>query len=205
MLTLLDYLGTFAFAVSGALKGVRKAMDLFGLTVLAVVTAIGGGTLRDVLLEQRPFWLGDANYLLLSLLAVVLVAGLYRRVVGAEKALLWFDAVGLGTFTVIGADKAMSHEVGLAGTVVMACLTGCGGGMIRDLLATDIPVVLQREVYASAGIAGGLLYWFLVQAEVSKMVALPAVVGLVTVVRLLSLHYGWGLPRFAEASDEQAG
>jgi uncharacterized membrane protein YeiH len=202
MLLLLDYLGTFAFAVSGALKGVRKGMDLFGLIVLAVVTAIGGGTLRDVMLEMRPFWLEDANYLLLSLVAVALVVGFYRRVVGGEKVLLWFDAVGLGTFTVIGADKAMSHEVGLAGTVVMACLTGCGGGMIRDVLAADIPVVLQREVYASAGIAGGLLYWLLVTGDISKAIAVPVVMGFVTLLRLLSLHYGFGLPRLKEVTDK---
>jgi uncharacterized membrane protein YeiH len=194
ILLLLDYLGTFAFAISGALKAARKGMDLFGLAVLAIVTAIGGGTLRDVLLSERPFWLTDANYLYLALLATLAVAALYRLVSRYETLLLWFDAVGLGTFTVIGASRAMEGGVGLIGTVFFACLTTIGGGMLRDVLAGDVPVVLKREVYALAAVLGALLYWFLRLGGVPDSVTAPVVMVLVTVLRLLAMHYKLGVP-----------
>jgi uncharacterized membrane protein YeiH len=201
MLVLLDYLGTFAFAVSGALKAVRKHMDPFGLAVLAVVTAIGGGTVRDLLLAQEPFWLTDHNYILLSLLAAGAVLGLYRLVTRLEQGLLWWDAIGLGTFTVIGAQRAMDHHIGFVGTVVLACLTGVGGGMIRDILAADVPVVLRKEVYASAVILGAILFWFLKQWGVRAEIAVPVCMVTVTTIRLVSLHYGFSLPQMGRKRD----
>ncbi|MEN6302734.1 MAG: trimeric intracellular cation channel family protein [Armatimonadia bacterium] len=201
-LIVLDYLGTLAFAISGALKAVRREMDLFGLIVLAVVTAIGGGTVRDVMLGLRPFWFKDANYILLSLIAALLVFTLYRLVSRKETVLLWFDAVGLGAFTVIGASKAMAAGLGLAPTVVLAVLTGVGGGIIRDVLAADVPVVLRKEVYASAGIIGAVVYWLMVQWQTPEWVATTVPMLLVTVVRLLSLHYGIGLPKLTGEEAE---
>ncbi len=194
LLLLFDYLGTFAFAISGALKAARQGMDLFGLAVLAIVTAIGGGTLRDVLLGERPFWLTDANYLYLALLATLAVAALYRLVSRYETLLLWFDAVGLGTFTVIGASRAMGEGVGLMGTVLFACLTAIGGGMLRDVLAGDVPIVLRREIYALAAVLGAFLYWFLLHWPLPNAVAAPLVVVLVTALRLLAIRYALGLP-----------
>jgi len=194
LLLLFDYLGTFALSISGALKAARQGMDLFGLAVLAIVTAIGGGTLRDVLLGERPFWLTDANYLYLALLATLAVAALYRLVSRYETLLLWFDAVGLGTFTVIGASRAMGEGVGLMGTVLFACLTAIGGGMLRDVLAGDVPIVLRREIYALAAVLGAFLYWFLLHWPLPNAVAAPLVVVLVTALRLLAIRYALGLP-----------
>lgn len=193
-LVLLDYLGTFAFAISGALKAVRKEMDLFGLIVLAVVTAIGGGTIRDVMVGQRPFWFANPWYILLALLAAGLVFALYRALSRGETVLLVFDAIGLGAFTVIGASKAMAAGLGLVPTVALACLTGIGGGLIRDVLAQEIPVVLRKEVYASASILGAVIYWLLEQYRVPSHFSMPAAMLIVTAIRLLSLHYGIGLP-----------
>lgn len=195
LLLLLDYMGTFAFAVSGALKAARRGMDIFGLIVLAVVTAIGGGTIRDTMLGEQPFWFSDANYILLSLLAAISVFMLYRLVARAENLLLWFDAVGLGAFTIIGANRAMDAELGLVGTVVLATLTGIGGGIIRDVLARDMPVVLCREVYASASIAGAIVYWLMIMWRVPGVVSTPVAMLLVIGIRLVCLHYQVGLPR----------
>lgn len=194
-LTLLDYLGTFAFAISGALKAVRKEMDLFGLIVLAVVTAIGGGTIRDVMLSLRPFWFANPWYICLALLAAGLVFALYRVLSRGETILLWFDAIGLGAFTVIGASKAMDAGLGLVPTVALACLTGVGGGLIRDVLAEEVPIVLRKEVYASASILGAILYWLCEQYGVPKHFSMPAAMLVVIVTRLVSLYYGVGLPR----------
>lgn len=202
-LLLLDYLGTLAFAISGALKAVRREMDLFGLIVLALVTAIGGGTIRDVMLGLRPFWFQDANYLLLSLLAAAVVFSLYRLVSRKETVLLWFDAVGLGAFTVIGASKAMAAGLGVVPTVVLAVLTGIGGGIIRDVLAADVPVVLRKEVYASASILGAVIYWGMVQCQLPVWLATFTPMLLVTVIRLLCLHYGVGLPKLTERRPEE--
>lgn len=202
LLTLLDYLGTFAFAVSGALKAARRGMDLFGLTVLAVVTAIGGGTIRDVMLGHQPFWFRDANYILLSLLAVIIVFAMYRVVAKGEMVLLWFDAVGLGAFTVIGASRALEAGLGLVGTVVLATLTGIGGGVIRDVLAMDTPVVLRKELYASAAIAGAILYWLMDRYGVPYGVSAPVVMVAVMAIRLVSLYYGVGLPKLREEGQE---
>lgn len=194
-LVLLDYLGTFAFAISGALKAVRKEMDLFGLIVLAVVTAIGGGTIRDVMLGLRPFWFANPWYILLALLAAGLVFALYRALSRGENVLLWFDAIGLGAFTVIGASKAMEAGLSLVPTVALACLTGIGGGVIRDVLAQEVPVVLRREVYASASVLGAIIYWLLEQYRVPAHFSTPTAMLIVVAIRVVSLHYGIGLPK----------
>jgi len=195
LLTLLDTLGTFAFAVSGALKAARRGMDVFGLVVLAVVTAIGGGTIRDVMLGRQPFWFHDSIYLLLALAAALLVLVSYRLVARGETVLLVFDAIGLGAFTVIGASKAMEAGLGPAGTIVLATLTGVGGGIIRDVLARDVPVVLCKEVYASACIAGAALFWYLTQWHVAHTITMPVTMLLVVAIRLVSLYYHFGLPK----------
>jgi len=157
------------------------------------------------MLGLRPFWFNDANYILLSLFAALLVFTLYRLVSRKETVLLWFDAVGLGAFTVIGASKAISADLGLAPTVVLAVMTGVGGGIIRDVLAADVPVVLRKEVYASAGIIGAVVYWLMVQWQTPEWVATMAPMLLVTVIRLVSLHYGIGLPKLTGNGEGNGG
>ncbi len=199
-LQILDYVGTFAFAVSGALKAARKGMDLFGLAVLAVVTAIGGGTLRDMMLGRQPFWFRDSTYILLSLAALGVFV-LYQLFVKGETLLLVFDAIGLGAFTIIGGSRALEAGLGGVATVVLATLTGIGGGVIRDVLARDVPVVLCREIYASACIVGATCLWLLHHLQVPAAISQPVALSLVILLRLLSLHFHWGLPR---ASGEKA-
>jgi len=197
MLTIqiLDYLGTAAFAVSGALKGVRKEMDIFGVAVLATVTAIGGGTIRDTLLQEKVFWLRDPVYVPLAAGAAIAVFILYRWFQKTHRALLIFDAIGLGVFTAIGAVKAWDAGTGLVGVVTMACLTGVGGGVIRDVLARDVPAVLREEVYASATIAGAFLFWVLARGGASQPVTLWVTAGLTLLIRLASIALRWNLPR----------
>jgi len=191
----LDYLGTGAFAVSGALKGVRKEMDIFGVAVLATVTAIGGGTLRDALLKIPVFWLHNPVYVPLAVAAAVVVFVLYRWVQRTYRALLVFDAIGLGVFTAIGAVKAWDAGTGLVGVVTMACLTGVGGGVVRDVLAGDVPAVLREEVYASATLAGALLFWGLTRAQAGQGTAVWAAAILTIAIRLASMAFRWHLPR----------
>lgn len=203
-LLLLDYLGTMAFAVSGALKGVRGKMDIFGVVVLGAVTAIGGGTIRDVLLDIPVFWLTDQTYVLLAIVSAVGVFLLYRLVRKTERALLVFDAIGLGIFTAIGALKAQQADLGAVGIVTMACLTGVGGGMIRDVLARDVPVVLREEIYASASIAGALVFGLLVRIGTTPNIAIWPAAGLTVLVRIASIFFNWQLPRREAAEQDEA-
>lgn len=197
MLTIqfLDYLGTAAFAVSGALKGVRKEMDIFGVTVLATVTAIGGGTIRDALLGNRIFWFHDPTYVPLAAATAVAVFALYRLVQKTVKELLIFDAIGLGVFTAIGAVKAWDAGTGLVGVVTMACLTGVGGGVIRDVLAGEVPAVLREEVYASAAIVGAFAFWGLMRLEAGLAAAMWVAAALTIAIRIASIALRWALPR----------
>ena len=206
LLHALDYLGTVAFAVSGALMAVRKRMDIFGIAVLAAVTAIGGGTVRDALLDVPVFWLQDSAYVLCALGSALVVFLLHKRIVGTAlvaphgggqrlDALRCFDAVGLGVFTAIGAMKAEAAHTGLVGIVTMACITGVGGGMIRDVLAREIPFVLREQVYASACIVGAFAYWGMLQTTLGQTGAICVAAGLTTALRLAAVVLGWRLPK----------
>jgi len=191
----LDYLGTVAFAISGALVAIHKKMDILGMVVLALATAIGGGTVRDLLLHRDVFWLQDSVYVLLSVAAALYVFLRHHAIVPAARALRIWDALGLGVFTAIGAMKAQEAGCSLTGIVVMACLTGVGGGMIRDLLAREIPFVLCEQVYASACILGAFAFWGMTQAGANQTATICVTAGLTTAVRLLSIARNWELPK----------
>lgn len=191
----MDYLGVLACAVSGALKAGRREMDLFGMFVLALITAIGGGTMRDLLLGRTPvFWLRDMNYLGLAVVATVAVFVLQRWITRGEKALLIFDAVGLGVFTVIGVSRGQEAGLGPAAVIGLGCLTGIGGGVLRDLLALTRPVVLHKEIYALASLGGGALLVLLNYLGAPATASFLACGAAVVTIRLLSLHYGWTVP-----------
>ena len=195
LLYALDLLGTAAFAASGAWAGVRRDMDLFGVVLLGLVTANGGGTVRDLLLGAPPFMLKNETYLYLSLIISLLVFIFHRKMDFLQHPLQYFDAVGLGTFVVIGTGKAIDYHIGFFGSVMMGVLTATAGGMIRDILSNRVPLVLQREVYASACLAGGALLYLLHLTTFPGNWALVVAAVAVTGVRLLAIQRGWSLPR----------
>lgn len=200
----LDLLGTAAFAASGALAGIRKEMDLFGVLMLGLVTACGGGTLRDLMLgDTPPFIFKDETYLYLSVAVSLLIFIFRNRLDFLLHPLSYFDAVGLGTFVVIGTGKAMEFKLGIFGSVMMGVMTATAGGMIRDLLSAQIPMVLQREVYASACLAGGILLYLLhCYTQIPHALSLLASALLVIVIRLLAIHHNWALPRAKDLSQD---
>ena len=193
----LDLFGTAVFAISGAWLACRKDMDIFGAMVLAFVTAVGGGTIRDALLGATPvFWIQDTWYVLV-IMASTAGAILFRK---WHERVKWplqvADALGLAVFAVIGVAKALTYGAEPITAVMMGVLTGCGGGAIRDVLAGDVPAVLRKEVYASAAIAGGATYVLFEQMyEGSSSVTLIAA-SVVLVMRLLAMYKGLSLPRF---------
>lgn len=193
---ILDLIGTAAFAASGAWVGVRKRMDLFGVLVLGVVTAVGGGTLRDLLLgDIPPFSLKNEVYIYIAIAIATVVFINRRRFELFEKPLLYFDAIGLGTFVVIGTTKALDFQMGLLGAVLMGVMTGTAGGVMRDVLANQVPLILRREIYASACIAGGTLLVVLEHFGAARAVAALLAAGTVILVRLLAIYYDWSLPK----------
>lgn len=193
---ILDLIGTAAFAASGAWVGVRKHMDLFGVLVLGVVTAVGGGTLRDLLLgDIPPFSLKNESYIYIAIVVSLIVFANRVQFKTFEKPLLYFDAIGLGTFVVIGTTKALDFHLGLLGAILMGVMTGTAGGVIRDLFANQVPLIFRREIYASACVAGGLLLVALETVGTVRPVAALLSAGTVISVRLLAIHYNWSLPK----------
>ena len=196
LLYLLDLTGTTAFAASGALAGVRRGMDMFGVLVLGMVTAIGGGTLRDLLLgDLPPFSLQNETYLWLPVAVSLLVFLTHRFLPKIETPLLYFDAIGLGTFVVIGTSKALSLNTGPFGAVLMGIMTGTAGGVIRDILSNEIPLIMRREIYASACLIGGSLLVLLSHFNAPRELSLLVAAGSVILLRLLAIHYNWSLPK----------
>lgn len=155
----LDYFGTVVFAASGALLAVRKGMDPIGAVFLAVATAVGGGTLRDLLLGRVPvFWVLDPSYLIVATLTALVVFAGTRMLALPERLLVWADAIGLATFTVIGTEVARAAEAPATIMLLMGVMTATVGGIFRDILCAQRPLILAREIYATAALAGSIAY-----------------------------------------------
>ncbi len=192
---LLDLAGTSVFAITGGLAAIQKRMDIFGVAVLAFVTALGGGTMRDMLLGQMPpFYFENPWYFAVTLataLVVFAAPGIFLRL---SRPIMVFDAIGLGVFTVIGAEKALSLGFPAVPVIVLGMLTGIGGGVLRDLLRSEIPLVLRKEIYASASLLGALTFVLVRHTSAPASVALLSGMIATVAVRLLAVHYGLGLP-----------
>ena len=195
VLYFLDLLGTAAFAASGALAGVQRRMDLLGVVILGLVTAVGGGTVRDVLLGSiPPFCFKDENYLYLSIAVALLVFYFHHSLDFLHRPLLYFDALGLGTFLVIGTGKALAYDAGFLVAVMMGVTTATVGGVIRDVLSDQVPFILQKEIYATACIFGGILYYLLYRAGVGEPTTAVISALVVVVIRVVAIHRHWSLP-----------
>ncbi|MGA1861362.1 trimeric intracellular cation channel family protein [Deferribacter thermophilus] len=193
---LFDLVGTAAFAASGAVAGVRKKMDLYGVIFLGVVTAVGGGTLRDIVVGRiPPFIFRDYNYLIISILVSLMTFYFHRLIERRFKFLLIMDALGLGIFTVIGTSIGMEYNIGMIGSVFLGVMTGTFGGMIRDVLQQEVPLVLQREIYASACIVGGFFYLLAHKMGLSETFSVTLAVLVVFSIRLISIFKNWNLPK----------
>ncbi|MCG6207011.1 trimeric intracellular cation channel family protein [Rhodopseudomonas sp. HC1] len=194
--TLLDWLGVVVFAVTGALVASRKQMDIVGFALLGTATGIGGGTLRDVLLGLPVFWIGEPAYLV----ACVLVSGVVFFTAhiphSRYRALLWLDAVGMALFAVIGAEKALLAGVNGIVAVAMGVVTATFGGIIRDLLGGEIPVILRREIYVTAALLGAATFVISMAFGVSRELSTGAGFIIALLVRAAALQRGWSLPRY---------
>lgn len=194
---ILDFAGVAVFAVSGALAAARKNLDLLGVVVIATVTAIGGGTVRDVLLDRGVFWIAQPMYLYVILAAALATLAYTRRFSPPDRALAVADAFGLAFFSISGSQVAESLEHAGVVAVVMGTLTGVAGGAMRDVLSGEIPLILRKgQIYATAAIFGVVVY-LLLQTVIDRTPA--ALIGMVCIaaVRLAAIMWNWTLPVFS--------
>ncbi len=194
----IEYLGTFAFAISGIRHAAAKHFDWFGGYVCGVAVAIGGGTIRDVMLGTTPFWMTSPSYLLCTALALAFVICFAKYIECLQNAWFVFDTFGLALFTIAGIQKSLSFGQPFWVAIIMGCITGAAGGVIRDVLLNNEPVIFRKEIYAMACVAGGLSYWLL--ANIGAPMELTVIVSfLVTcMIRFLAVKYHISLPKLKE-------
>lgn len=191
---IIEFLGTFAFAISGIRHAAAKHFDWFGGYVCGIAVAIGGGTIRDVMLGVVPFWMTSSVYIICTAIAqffVILFARYLRRL---DNAWFAFDTLGLALFTIAGIQKtlALGHPFWVA--IIMGCITGAAGGVIRDVLLNNVPVIFQKEIYAMASVIGGVLYWILLRCGFDVTLASIVTFLIICVIRFLAVKYHISLP-----------
>jgi uncharacterized membrane protein YeiH len=203
LLYALDLIGVAVFAISGALAAGRKQLDLLGVIVLGLVTAVGGGTIRDLLLDRQPiFWLADSAYIIVIVASALLTVAYVRWRPPPAVTLLYADAVGLAMFSVSGAQIAERAGLPAVAGIVLGTITGSAGGVVRDVLSAEIPLVLRKgNLYASAAILGTSAYFVIVALGAPRAVATWIGMGIVAAVRLASIAWGLQLPVFALEGD----
>ncbi len=209
MVEALDWIGTFAFALSGGLLGVQKRFDLFGVLFLSFVVAVAGGMIRDVLIGAvPPAGISEIHYFVIAIIGGLITFYCYPRVVSRQHQISLLDAVGLGLFAVIGAAKAVDHGINPLMAAIMGMLTGIGGGMMRDVLAGEVPFVLRSDLYAVAALAAGAI---VALGHVLGMPRLyPMLVGaaICILLRIMAIYRGWRAPASppvaTEANQEQS-
>ena len=194
---LLDLAGVAVFAVSGVLAARSKGLDLFGVIVIAAIAAVGGGTLRDLLLNRYPiFWITDARYLTVTIASALLTVGYVRLRPPPGNALLVADALGLALFALSGAQVAEGAQCPAIIVVLMGTMTGVAGGVLRDVITAQVPLILRRDLYATAAIVGIALYLLLQAFGLQRARAFGAGMVVVVALRLLAIRWGLQLPIF---------
>ncbi len=194
-LRMLEFLGTFAFAISGIRQAAHKHFDWFGGFVCGVAVAIGGGTLRDMMLGVTPFWMTNGMYMGCTLLAQIFVIVFSKYLKHLDNTWFVFDTLGLAFFTIVGIQKTLlcGHPFWVA--IVMGCITGSAGGVLRDILLNTTPIIFQKEFYAMACIVGGVFYWLLISIGISVQLTSLITFIAICAVRYLAVRYDISLPK----------
>ncbi|MDR1723448.1 MAG: trimeric intracellular cation channel family protein [Tannerella sp.] len=193
-LKIIEIAGTIAFAISGVRLSAAKEFDWFGAFVVGFVTAIGGGTLRDILLEVTPFWMLNPVYLTCSVAGLIIVIIFSRRLVRLDTPFFIFDTIGLALFVVVGIEKTIGLGFPFWVAIIMGTITGIVGGIMRDVLISEIPLVFRKEMYALPCIFGGLVYWLCHALNCSAFVCEITASAVIFLNRVLAVKYHWGLP-----------
>jgi len=193
---ILDLAGTFVFAISGIRLAAEKEMDIFGAIVIGFATAIGGGTIRDFLLGSTPVaWIQDIVYLYVIISSVTLGLFFNRYIFELKNTLLIFDSIGLGIFTISGMQKALEFGLNVEYAIILGIITATGGGILRDILANEIPVILRKEIYATACLIGSILFLFLQKIGLNNGINSILTVILVLIIRTLAVKFNISFPK----------
>jgi len=192
---IIDVLGTIAFAISGVLVAMDKKLDVFGVLIIAFVTAVGGGTLRDLLIGIRPVgWLNAPIHLLIILITVLLAIIFVKQLKYVRKSLFLFDTIGIGLYTMVGIEKGLAAELYPVMCIALGTITACFGGVVRDILCNEIPVIFRKEIYATVCILGGLVYFILIQFPIPNTFSYSMAIVTIIVMRVLAVRFKISLP-----------
>jgi len=193
--TLIDILGTAAFSISGVFAAMEKKLDIFGIFIIAFITAIGGGTMRDVIIGDFPVsWMRSNNYSIVIFLSAAIAILFYKVIKDYGKILRVFDSIGIGFFTILGIHKGIDFNFSAGLCVALGTITACFGGLIRDITLNQIPHIFHKEIYATACIFGGILYFVLLKTTLLGAVLDAICISIIVFVRLIAVKYNWSLP-----------
>ena len=194
IILLLDILGTISFSVSGVLTALKKRLDFFGVFIIAFVTAVGGGTLRDLLLDAPIAWMRDVTFVYV-IIAAAIIALIFRKKLGyVRKSLFLFDTIGIALYTVVGVQKGLDVELPAIICIALGTMSASFGGVIRDILCNEIPIIFRKEIYATACILGAVVYLLLLNTSLSVDLIMVFSGLVVIVVRLLAVRFKLSLP-----------
>lgn len=195
----IDILGTFAFAVSGALVALDKKFDMFGVLIIAFVTAVGGGMLRDVLIDAHPInWIGNLDYLYTIFIAVVFTFLFKSKIAHLSKTMFLFDTIGISVFTLLGLEKGLSFNLHPIIALIMGVISAVFGGVLRDVLTNKVPLIFEKEIYASACLAGGVIYLILNYFKVEENINFIISAAVVAIIRVIVVRFHLELPKIKD-------
>ena len=195
LLYYLDLIGTFVFAISGVLIASKNKFDFFGASVIAFVTAVGGGTIRDILLGNLPVgWIENTTYIYVIIAAIIVSTLLKKHIIKLSKTLFLFDTIGLSVFTILGVETALEYGSSPIIAVIMGTISAVFGGVLRDVLCNDQPLIFRKEIYATPSILGGIIYIILHEMGFQPIVVIMVSVTIILGLRLLAVKKNWVLP-----------
>ncbi len=191
---IIDILGTISFSISGVLTALKKRMDLFGIFIIAFVTAVGGGTLRDVLIDADITWMRNLTFVYV-IIGAAIFAIIFRKKLGyIRKSLFLFDTIGIALYTVVGVEKGIAAGFPPLICVALGTMSACFGGVIRDILCNEIPIIFRKEIYATACIMGGFAYFLLLKTSLTEDIIVIISGSIVITIRLLAVYFKLSLP-----------
>lgn len=195
MIEIIDAIGAFVFAISGIRMAANKGFDLFGAFVVGFATAIGGGTLRDLLLGVTPVWMTNSIYVTMTILALVFVVVFRKRLIHMNVTFFIFDTFGLALYTVVGIEKTLAYDFSWWVPIAMGTMSGAAGGIIRDMLLAQVPLIFKKEIYATACILGGLVFFIFDAITGNQLLSVLSCSGVVVASRVLAVRYGISIPK----------
>lgn len=194
LLLVIDILGTIAFAISGVLVAMKKRLDIFGIFIIAFVTAVGGGTLRDVLISAPITWMRDLTFVYVIAGSSIFAMIFRRKLDYVRKSLFLFDTIGIALYTIVGVEKGIAADFPALICIALGTMTACFGGVIRDILCNEIPIIFRKEIYATACIVGGSVYFLLLNTSLNTDWIVIISGSIVIIIRILAVYFKLSLP-----------